>query len=30
MMDALALLARPNPGERFTPRRAWQELRLSE
>jgi hypothetical protein len=27
--DALALLARPNQGERFTPRRAWSALRLS-
>jgi hypothetical protein len=28
-MDALALLERPNQGERFTPRRAWSALRLS-
>jgi hypothetical protein len=28
-MEALALLARPNQGERFTPRRAWSALRLS-
>jgi hypothetical protein len=27
--EALALLARPNQGERFTPRRAWSALRLS-
>jgi len=27
--DALALLARPNQGERFTPCRAWSALRLS-
>ena len=27
--DALVLLARPNQGERFTPRRAWSALRLS-
>ena len=28
-MEALALLERPNQGERFTPRRAWSALRLS-
>jgi hypothetical protein len=28
-IDALALLARPNQGERFTPCRAWSALRLS-
>jgi hypothetical protein len=27
--EALALLARPNQGERFTSRRAWSALRLS-
>ncbi len=28
-MEALALLARPNQGERLTPRRVWSALRLS-
>lgn len=28
-MEALAALAWPNQGERFTPRRAWAALRLS-
>jgi hypothetical protein len=28
-IDALALLERPNQGERFTPCRAWSALRLS-